>query len=288
MLDFKEPVSSKRNEKPSVPIKKELNLVHLPRSVVESLMVHSMTTETEEVMGLIFGHYIDRVATVQQIYILTRNDKRKDRCEVSGDQLALASGIAEQNGSSVIGWYHSHPHITIHPSHVDINTQFQYQYLDSSFFGLIMSVFSNDPNTKEGKINLIAFQSLKTTMNDEVMIIDNPNACEYMDVTIPIKVIDNAGRNPFQIGDKNLNQLTGLQDILLHEEKNAYLNQVKSCNNSLGLVIASSEYQQQLTRLLEYSSIPFLNSLEEKLIRNKIKIEQLKETLNGMNGMNLL
>lgn len=47
-------------------------------------------------MGLIFGHYIDGVATVQQIYILKRNDKRKDRCEVSGDQLALASGIAEQ------------------------------------------------------------------------------------------------------------------------------------------------------------------------------------------------
>jgi BRCA1/BRCA2-containing complex subunit 3 len=280
-MEFKGQISH-RNEKYNATSKKELNIIHLPRSVVESLMVHAMTTETEEVMGLIFGHYLDGVATIQQIYILTRNDKRKDRCEVSPDQLALASGVAEQNGCCVIGWYHSHPHITIHPSHVDVNTQFQYQYLDSSFFGLIMSVFSNDPNTKEGKINLIAFQSLKTAMNDELMIIDNPNASEYVDITIPIKVIDNIARNPFQSGDHNLNQLTGLQDILLHEEKNTYLSQVKSCNNSLGLVIASSEYQQQLTRLLEFSSIPFLNSLEEKLIRNKIKIEQLKETLNGL------
>jgi len=279
-MEFKGQISH-GSEKYGVPLKKELNIIHLPRSVVESLMVHAMTTETEEVMGLIFGHHLHGVATIQQIYILTRNDKRKDRCEVSPDQLALASGIAEQNGSSVIGWYHSHPHITIHPSHVDINTQFQYQYLDSTFFGLIMSVFSNDPNTKEGKINLIAFQSLKTAMNDEIMIIDNPNASEYVDITVPIKVTDNLARNPFQSGDFNLNQLTGLQNILLHEEKNAYLSQVKNCNNSLGLVIASSEYQQQLTRLLEYSSIPFLNSLEEKLIRNKMKIEQLKETLNG-------
>lgn len=47
----------------------------------------------------------------------------------------------------MIGWYHSHPHITIHPSHVDVRTQFMYQYLDKGFFGIILSCFSSDSST---------------------------------------------------------------------------------------------------------------------------------------------
>ncbi|XWS11833.1 hypothetical protein CRYUN_Cryun37aG0035000 [Craigia yunnanensis] len=48
----------------------------------------------------------------------------------------------------VIGWYHSHPHITVLPSHVDVRTQATYQLLDSGFIGLIFSCFSEDTNKK--------------------------------------------------------------------------------------------------------------------------------------------
>ncbi|KAL5575669.1 hypothetical protein UlMin_017368 [Ulmus minor] len=58
----------------------------------------------------------------------------------------------------VIGWYHSHPHITVLPSHVDVRTQSMYQLLDSGFIGLIFSCFSEDVN-KVGRIQVIAFQS---------------------------------------------------------------------------------------------------------------------------------
>ncbi|XWS16428.1 hypothetical protein CRYUN_Cryun34aG0086500 [Craigia yunnanensis] len=58
----------------------------------------------------------------------------------------------------VIGWYHSHPHITVLPSHVDVRTQAMYQLLDSGFIGLIFSCFSEDTN-KVGRIQVIAFQS---------------------------------------------------------------------------------------------------------------------------------
>ncbi|XP_044495299.1 uncharacterized protein LOC123218128 isoform X3 [Mangifera indica] len=58
----------------------------------------------------------------------------------------------------VIGWYHSHPHITVLPSHVDVRTQAMYQLLDSGFVGLIFSCFSEDIN-KVGRIQVIAFQS---------------------------------------------------------------------------------------------------------------------------------
>jgi hypothetical protein len=69
----------------------------------------------------------------------------------------------------VIGWYHSHPHITVLPSHVgkltylkkyifisifslefrdvyyeDVRTQAMYQLLDQGFIGLIFSCFNED------------------------------------------------------------------------------------------------------------------------------------------------
>ncbi|KAK1305705.1 hypothetical protein QJS10_CPA10g00410 [Acorus calamus] len=59
----------------------------------------------------------------------------------------------------VIGWYHSHPHITVLPSHVDVRTQAMYQLLDSGFIGLIFSCF-NQGAQKVGRIQVIAFQSL--------------------------------------------------------------------------------------------------------------------------------
>ncbi|KAL7201746.1 hypothetical protein ACSBR1_033443 [Camellia fascicularis] len=64
----------------------------------------------------------------------------------------------------VIGWYHSHPHITVLPSHVDVQTQAMYQLLDSGFIGLIFSCFSEDVH-KVGRIQVIAFQSLDGKQN---------------------------------------------------------------------------------------------------------------------------
>ncbi|XBJ19807.1 hypothetical protein VPH35_010739 [Triticum aestivum] len=76
----------------------------------------------------------------------------------------------------VIGWYHSHPHITVLPSHVDVRTQAMFQLLDPGFVGLIFSCFSEDAQ-KVGKIQVIAFQSLDGTQNTQraiVPVITNP------------------------------------------------------------------------------------------------------------------
>ncbi|KAI3749959.1 hypothetical protein L2E82_20581 [Cichorium intybus] len=64
----------------------------------------------------------------------------------------------------VIGWYHSHPHITVLPSHVDVRTQAMYQLLDSGFIGLIFSCFNGD-QYKIGRIQVTAFQSLDGKQN---------------------------------------------------------------------------------------------------------------------------
>ncbi|XP_017644205.2 uncharacterized protein LOC108484819 [Gossypium arboreum] len=94
----------------------------------------------------------------------SRSDRQKDRVETNPEQLAAASAQADISlklcrTTRVIGWYHSHLHITVIPSHVDVRTQAMYQLLDSGFIGLIFSCFSEDTN-KVGRIQVIAFQSL--------------------------------------------------------------------------------------------------------------------------------
>jgi len=59
--------------------------------------------------------------------MLRRSDKRKDRVEISPEQLSNAAIQADKlthelgQPMRVLGWYHSHPHITVWPSHVGKN-----------------------------------------------------------------------------------------------------------------------------------------------------------------------
>lgn len=65
-----------------------------------------------------------REAHISAPVMLRRSDKRKDRVEISPEQLSGAAELAEklqeelERPMRVIGWYHSHPHITVWPSHV--------------------------------------------------------------------------------------------------------------------------------------------------------------------------
>ena len=65
----------------------------------------------------------------------------------------------------VVGWYHSHPHITCTPSHVDVRTQGQYQAMDDGFVGLIFSAFVDDQGPQQdlrgqsGELQCMAFQA---------------------------------------------------------------------------------------------------------------------------------
>ncbi|CAN0179143.1 unnamed protein product [Pylaiella littoralis] len=155
---------------------------------------HAMSTEKQEVMGLLLGRWKDggggggggsgsggstsSTVTVDHAMILTRTDKREDRVEVGYKQLAEAADIAERMSAQlgqdtrVVGWYHSHPHITVLPSHVDVRTQGQYQSMDKRFIGLIFSVFSDDSSSKVGTIEVTAFQARDTS---EVTHVDAGN-----------------------------------------------------------------------------------------------------------------
>ncbi|KAI8982335.1 JAB1/Mov34/MPN/PAD-1 ubiquitin protease-domain-containing protein [Mycotypha africana] len=104
------------------------------------------------------------VAQVRHISILTRSDKRKDRVEIAAESLHLAALQAEEFSKKtgtpmmVVGWYHSHPHITVFPSHVDLKTQLTQQMMDERFFGIIVSCFDNNTDNTE-KVQITCFQS---------------------------------------------------------------------------------------------------------------------------------
>ncbi|KAF9363808.1 BRCA1 BRCA2-containing complex, subunit 3 [Mortierella sp. NVP85] len=71
-----------------------------------------------------------------------------------------AEEITKTTGKTtrVIGWYHSHPHITVFPSHVDLRTQLSQQLMDHRFIGMIVSCFNTDSELAN-KIQVTCFQS---------------------------------------------------------------------------------------------------------------------------------
>lgn len=69
----------------------------------------------------------------------------------------------------VVGWYHSHPHITVWPSHVDLKTQAQWQLMDTTFIGLIFSCF-NDTANHVYRTEMTAFRTAPSGERDEIPI----------------------------------------------------------------------------------------------------------------------
>lgn len=156
-----------------------------------SCMSHALTTEVEEIMGLLIGwtDENENVCHITNSVLLKRSDKRKDRVEISPENLASSITTCEtlneerrrhSNVSSrrvsqreghaesdilpevrVVGWYHSHPHITVFPSEVDLRTQEQYQdMVHRLWVGLIFGVYDLDEPNKTNRFQYIAFQSV--------------------------------------------------------------------------------------------------------------------------------
>uniref|UniRef100_A0A3Q7HT16 MPN domain-containing protein n=1 Tax=Solanum lycopersicum TaxID=4081 RepID=A0A3Q7HT16_SOLLC len=156
-----------------------LTSVKMTEEVWLTCLSHALSTETEEIMGLLLGDTQQSkngsvTALIWGALPQPRCDRRKDRVETNPEQLTAASvkhrmTLATGRTTRVIGWYHSHPHITVLPSHVDVRTQAMYQLLDAGFIGLIFSCFSEDAQ-KVGRIQVIAFQSLDGKQQNHMLL----------------------------------------------------------------------------------------------------------------------
>ncbi|GBM21031.1 Lys-63-specific deubiquitinase BRCC36 [Araneus ventricosus] len=248
-----------------------LKHVNLSTDVYFVCLNHAMSTDGEEIVGLLVGEVdeANKVAHVSAVVILRRSDKRKDRVEISPEQLSNASTEAERLACilkrpiRVIGWYHSHPKLTVWPSPIDVNTQDSYQLMDDSFIGVIFSVFNEDPNKKGGRIQMTCFQS--QTLIDDCNI-------EKKRLDIPVHLVPSSC-----ISNVCMNALIQLPRFLCQEEQLAYqmTNQVPL--DYLTRLHNSSVYIKSMGQIAEVICGPLLKMLEERIINNEIKRKKLQE-----------
>ncbi|KAK2545331.1 Brcc3 [Columba livia] len=283
---------------------------------------HALSTEKEEVMGLCIGEVdTSRIVHIHSVIILRRSDKRKDRVEISPEQLSAASTeaeisfsrdnstrtsevvlpqtsfyvlLAEMTGRPmrVVGWYHSHPHITVWPSHVDVRTQAMYQMMDQGFVGLIFSCFIEDKNTKTGRILYTCFQSIQAQKSSEVPTNHthavhhsffpllycfevNSVSCpsRYERIEIPIHVVPHE-----TIGKVCLESAIELPKILCQEEQDAY-RRIHSLTHldSVTKIHNGSVFTKNLCSQMSAISGPLLQWLEDRLEQNKQRVQELQQ-----------
>uniref|UniRef100_A0A8C3VA04 BRCA1/BRCA2-containing complex subunit 3 n=1 Tax=Catharus ustulatus TaxID=91951 RepID=A0A8C3VA04_CATUS len=254
--------------------------VHLEADAFLVCLNHALSTEKEEVMGLCIGEvppaegrprggagggaaYVDtsRIVHIHSVIILRRSDKRKDRVEISPEQLSAASTEMTGRPMRVVGWYHSHPHITVWPSHVDVRTQAMYQMMDQGFVGLIFSCFIEDKNTKVG--NNFLFSAFN--------YISYPS--RYERIEIPIHVVPHE-----TIGKVCLESAVELPKILCQEEQDAY-RRIHSLTHldSVTKIHNGSVFTKNLCSQMSAISGPLLQWLEDRLEQNKQRVQELQQ-----------
>ncbi|XP_075930857.1 lys-63-specific deubiquitinase BRCC36 [Petromyzon marinus] len=231
-------------------------------------LTHALSTEREEVMGLCIGEVdTSEVVHIYSVIILRRSDKRKDRVEISPEQLSAASTEAErlavQSGKPmrVVGWYHSHPHITVWPSHVDVGTQAMYQMMDDCFVGLIFACFSDDKNTKTGRVLLTCFQSMKVPGEEEIARVE-----------IPVHVVPCP-----TISQMCLESIVELPKSLCEEEQDAYRRVLNLTSlDPITKIHNGTVFTRNLCSQMAYVSGPLLQFLEDRVERNAWRIRELQ------------
>ncbi|KAL5962059.1 Lys-63-specific deubiquitinase BRCC36 [Taenia solium] len=139
--------------------------VRLPPSAYQTIVTHALSHENEEIIGLLCAKECDSYIQIYTAIPFRRSTHLRDRVEVGDEDIVLGAQKADELGQRlgenlcVLGWYHSHPHITVQPSDEDNRTQAPYEKLNPSFFGLIVSVFDNDDANKQQTIKIACFRS---------------------------------------------------------------------------------------------------------------------------------
>lgn len=242
-----------------------LEKVELQTDVYMVCLQHALSTESFEVMGLLIGHMLDTVAKIEAVIILRRLVKEKDRVEISSEQLCKAVAEADRLSAElkysvrVLGWYHSHPHITVCPSHVDVRTQANYQIMDPGFIGLIFSVFSENKESKEQEIFLTCFQS------------HNGEATE-----IPLEIV----HTPV-ISGRCLKTMTDLPKILVQEEEEI-AETCKDHQDILASIHNNAVRSRTLTHITDIITKPLVLAFEKRIELNKLRILHLQRQLQEL------
>lgn len=235
-------------------------------------LTHALSTEKEEIMGLLIGEISEkRECLISAVIMLRRSDKQADRVEISPEQLSAASTHAEMLAHDldrpmrVIGWYHSHPHITVWPSHVDVQTQAMYQLMDEGFIGLIYSVFNQEKTTKNNRVQVTCFQSINQSPEGE--------PAQWLRLEVPLHI------TPVEcISQPCMESLMRLPQILSQEEEEAYTRATRAPNMDLVTKIHNgSVYSKNLCYIIEVLGGPLIQTLENRIEQNERRVKMLHQ-----------
>jgi BRCA1/BRCA2-containing complex subunit 3 len=243
-----------------------IKAVHLSAEAYIVCLTHALSTEKEEIMGLLIGDISpEHISYISAVILLRRSCKQADRLEISPEQLSAASTQAEEFGHMldrpmrVIGWYHSHPHITVWPSHIDVRTQADYQLMDAGFVGLIFSIFNHDKVSKMNRVQVSCFQS---TQIDSMW--------ERVEVQLHIDLAES-------INMACMTSMVNLPSILREEEDEAYArtNQV-SALDIMTRVHNGAVYTSGMIQIDERMYRPLLETMEHRNDRKKKELKELQ------------
>ena len=262
--------------------------VLLSSGAYRSCLNHALSTEKEEVMGLLVGWTVNNFVYVCDTIMLKRSDKRVDRVEISDIQLARASSLANELSLSrqremaeggcidemqlcegqqdspivqaaakaaqgevqMVGWYHSHPHITPVPSAVDLRTQAQYQeYIERTFVGLIFSTFDTDKTNGLGALPYLAFQA------------DH----NQQQILIPVCVVPTSDLvHPSSLPDSTLRSITDLPQLMLEESEEAYQEEKAMATSLLHAHHDAALHSTFVLRILHHHLYPLQEHLKSR------------------------
>ncbi|KAJ3192350.1 TATA-box-binding protein [Irineochytrium annulatum] len=238
------------------------------------LSTYALSTEREETLAMLLGHFDHSdednvVGFVERCLFCQRRDKRKDRVEISSEQLSQAISYADKTGTSVVGWAHSHPHITVFPSAVDLRCQSDQQQLGVNFFGLIISCFNDHSGSQ--RMQLTCFQSAP----------DEDGILTRMQTPVFVRPTDEG------MNIESLMQMKRIPEIFFTEEKEMF---ERGCNVADAGVVEqkilgsyhSGLYVRTLTSLLDKICVPMIQFCTEQHERNLKEIQRLKEELSQM------
>lgn len=154
-------VENSRPKRNRVPVLKKSHSLHdlvpliaasssMPSVTVYSDAMFSMSLHshlcTDEVIGWMAGTADECLVEIRQAFPVKALVHENGRINVemdAEDAVEVRSQIEEQ-GLSIVGWYHSHPTFEVLPSLVDIDNQLNYQGISENYFlgGIISPYFS--------------------------------------------------------------------------------------------------------------------------------------------------
>ncbi|KAM7540504.1 hypothetical protein Aperf_G00000023353 [Anoplocephala perfoliata] len=190
--------------------------IKLSPSAYQTIITHALTHEKEEIIGLLFAEECGKHIQIFAAKPCPRITHLPDRVEMSDQELADGIQEAEKlkeilgRNIKVLGWYHSHPHTTVHPSDHDIAAQKNYETLNPRFFGIIVSVFS------DGKGTVINNEKHQTTR------ITSFRSDGEGSTKLTIEPIQNENRSdlPFALFQTDVNNWLSIPSIFFKEIEN--------------------------------------------------------------------